>query len=289
MSAHWKIGNGFAIRYGGYRNIQWFKGKEYEQISQLSSLKFPPVSPIEMAVEISKTAALFLQWWEMRKQTLLQTASFEERRITWLADILATWYSEINQGTIRLDTVHYLDREISRLLEKIQDNDLIDVPSSLLLNIERSTDALVTINKTINELVIEQRNPNFILPDTDSPKPFYYQPYFDIEQSKQGFIDYICSANGIIEKNPLLAFSLLVANPSVASILWTAPKLLEILAKIKGKNRIQDFIALQNFSIELRSTNSILRLVQKLPSSLKCYSQEDIENGNSGQLILLEN
>ena len=300
MPVHWKYGDGFAIRYGGYRDIQWFKGKEFEHLSQSFSPQALPFSPVEMAIEMSKSVALFLQWWEMRKQVLLQAANFEERRITWLADILATWYSEIQQGIIRLDTINYLDREITRLLNKIQSNDLIDTPSSLLLQIERSTNLLVTINTTINGLITE-RSPNFILPNDSIPQPFHYQPYYNIEQSPQELNEYISSAIKIIDLYPESKFLLgmrlgAIAGSSsltsviIGSILWTAPKLLEVQANMKKKNsdREQDFIALKNFSIELRSANSLLRLAKGLPLSLKSYSPEEIENNNAGQVILIE-
>lgn len=303
MTAHWKFGDGFAIRYGGYRDIQWFKGEEFKQPSQTFIPQAFPYTPVNMAIEMSKSVALFLQWWEMRKQTLLQEANFEERRITWLADILATWYSEIKQGMICLDTIHYLDREISRLLNKIQINDLIDTPSSLLLQIERSANLLVTLNKTINSLILEQV-PNFILPGTNIPQPFYYKPYFEVGHSRQELAEYISSTNKFIEMNPM-SLSSMGLGPEITSlflmpndlsitifgtILWSASKLFEVVEKMKTKNedRLQDFIALQNFSIELRSANSLLRLAQKLPLSLKSYSPEDIENNNAGQLILLE-
>lgn len=308
MPAHWKSGHGFAVRYGGCGDIQWFKGEEFEQLSQTfssqasspqaSSLQVSPFSPVEMAIEMSKSVALYLQWWEMRKQTLLQSANFEERRITWLADMLATWYSEIEQGIIRLDTIHYLDREISRLLNKIQGNDLIDTPSSLLLQIERSANLLVTLNKTVNSLILEQ-GPNFILPDANIAQPFHYQPYFEVEHSPQQLTEYVSSANNVVEMNPISLFSMglgigimsrsltqnNLTSAIIGNILWTAPKLFEVQAKMKTKNgdRLQDFIALQNFSIELRSANSLLRLAQKLPLSLKSYSPEDIENNAAGQ------
>ena len=303
MPVHWKFGDGFAIRYGGYRDIQWFKGEEFEQLSQTFSPQASPFSPVEMAIEMSKSVALFLQWWEMRKQTLLQAANFEERRITWLADILATWYSEIQQGIIRLDTIHYLDREISRLLNKIQSNDLIDTPSSLLLQIERSAKLLVTINKTVDGLIAE-RSPNFTLSDDRIPQPFHYQPYFSVEQSPQELDEYISSANKVIDVNPESMFlsgvgmgviagslsSRSLTSVIIGSILWTAPKLLEVQTKMKTKSgdRLQDFDALQNFSIELRSANSLLRLAQNLPLSLKSYSPEEIENNKAGRLILIE-
>lgn len=303
MPAHWKFGHGFAVRYGGYRDIQWFKGEEFEQLSQTfssqaSSPQASPFSLVEMAIEMSKSVALYLQWWEMRKQTLLQVANFEERRITWLADMLATWYSEIEQGIIRLDTIHYLDREISRLLNKIQSNDLIDTPSSLLLQIERSANLLVILNETVNSLIMEQ-GPNFILPESNIPQPFHYQPYFKIEHNQQELTEYVSSANTVIQVNPQSMFSLglglgtitgslapsSLTSAIIGSILWTAPKLFEIQEKMKTKSgdRLQDFTALQNFSIELRSTNSLLRLAQKLPLSLKSYSPEDIENNAAGQ------
>lgn len=65
--------------------------------------------------------------------------------------------------------------------------------------------------------------------------------------------------------------------------------LLEARAKMKskGNDRLQDFIALEHLSIELRSTNCLLRLAQKFPPFVKIYSPDEIENNGPGRLMLM--
>lgn len=135
--------------------------------------------PIGMAIEAAKAAGLLLQWWEMRKQTLLQAAQFEERRIPWLTDMMLQWASEIQEGQVRLDTVTYFDREISRFLDAIRGNAQVDVPSTLLLQLERSARAMVRINSVLSSLLDEQEGrPNFVL--KGQRLPFAYQPFVEL-------------------------------------------------------------------------------------------------------------
>lgn len=290
MTAHWKFGEDFAIRYGGYRDIQWFKGTEYDRLAEsfptLSPNRSTIVNPVETIIDLSKSAGLFLQWWEMRQQTLLQSAAFEERRIGWIADILAQLSTELEQGTFRLDTIHYLDREISGFLTKMKKNQSIDAPSTLLLQIERSTNLFVKFNVTINNLLLEQSQ-NFTLPNKNIPQPFYYQPYFLLEQDEEQFSDYVDLVNDVLSKESLAMFSLGIAQTALskgnwktkalmAGLLWTVPKLLELRNKSKDDDRSQNLIVLQNFAIELRSTNALLRALQKLPPSLKVFNLEQI-------------
>src|SRR2546423_12336780 len=108
----------------------------------------------------------------MRKQSLLQTAAFEERLIPWLADILAQWSTEIAEhNTVRSDTIGFLDREVTRLFEKLEAHHLMDLPSSLLLQIDRNANILVGINQMLFGLTTEGQ-PNFTLPGEKGPTRF---------------------------------------------------------------------------------------------------------------------
>lgn len=77
---HYKFGEGFTIRYGGPEGIRWFNTPASGSANpQMPSVGLGAAEPIGMAIEAAKAAGLLLQWWEMRKQTLLQAAQFEER------------------------------------------------------------------------------------------------------------------------------------------------------------------------------------------------------------------
>ncbi|MGE0821246.1 MAG: hypothetical protein AB7G75_27490 [Candidatus Binatia bacterium] len=135
MGEHWKFGDGFAIRYGGYQDIQWFFGPEFQPTAR--SVLLPPLHPAMIVLNAAQTAGSFLIWWEVRKQSQISAAQFEERRIAWLGEMLAQLYTEMREeGTIRLDTIQYLERELSRLIEVLNENDKMDIPSSLLLQVD---------------------------------------------------------------------------------------------------------------------------------------------------------
>jgi hypothetical protein len=78
MGEHWKFGDGFAIRYGGYQNIQWFFGSEFQPGR---APPFPPFHPARIILNAAQVAGSFLVWWEVRKQSQISAAQFEERRI----------------------------------------------------------------------------------------------------------------------------------------------------------------------------------------------------------------
>ena len=48
---HWKVGDGFAIRYGGYRDIEWFHGDAFRRPE--GAVAIPP-SPAAYAIEAVK-------------------------------------------------------------------------------------------------------------------------------------------------------------------------------------------------------------------------------------------
>jgi hypothetical protein len=273
---HWKFGNGFAIRYGGPEGIRWFKDPSFsvpEREIPISGLGAS--NPIGMVIEAAKAAALLLQWWEMRKQTLLQTAQFHERRIPWLSDMLLQWGSEIQEGQVRLDTVTYFDREVSRFFDEICKNELVDVPSTLLLQLERTANALVRINSVLDSL-LKKDHPNFVI-SGDLP-PFKYKPFFSINKSEKDINDYLSACDkDIIATLDKLAKVLHPAAAAAAAIVmgpvmalgtlafWGFKKMQAAEAKSKEEKRTQEFYAMQALALELRSCRTLLTISSLLP------------------------
>jgi hypothetical protein len=277
---YWKFGDGFSIRYGGPEGIRWFKDSGFnvpEREIPISGLG--ATNPIGMVLEASKVAVLLLQWWEMRKQTLLQTAQFHERRIPWLSDMLLQWGSEIQEGQVRLDTVTYFDREVTRFFDQICKDDLVDVPSTLLLQLERTAHALVRINSVLNSL-LERSHPNFII--SGEPCPFKYRPFFSFNNKEKDINDYLsdCDKNIIstLEKmaeglHPFAAAAaaaaaVLIMGPimSIGSYaFWGFKKMKAAEAKAKEEKRTQEFYAMQALALELRSCRTLLTIASLLP------------------------
>ena len=196
---------GYTVRYGGPEGIQWIKAGDTASSSLGSMNPAMAANPVGLVIEAVKAVALVLQWWEMRKQTALQTAQFDERRIPWLADMLLQWSSEANEGQVRLDTSVYFDREVSRLLDRIVETKLMDVPSSLLLQVERCAHAMAAINRLLyGEL--KKQQPNFTLPGSGLPQLLDYQPFWELDgKDKQieGYLERIDKSLGILGKMSL--------------------------------------------------------------------------------------
>ena len=253
---------GYIVRYGGPEGIQWIKVGDTARPSLGSMNPAMAANPVGLVIEAAKAVALVLQWWEMRKQTLLQTAQFEERRIPWLADMLFQWSSEANEGQMRLDTSVYFDREVSRLLDRIVETKLMDVPSSLLLQVERSAHAMVAINRLLyGELQKEQ--PNFILPGSDLPQLLDYQPFWELDgedKQMEGYLERIDKALGAIGK---LALGIPLGFLGVA---WRFAVWNEARTAAKKKHRVEEFRSLTALAMELRSLRAQLSFSSLLPS-----------------------
>jgi len=314
MAPHWKFGNGFAIRYGGYKNIKWFFGQNSSPVSGNFSLSglaanlnmkndfnlglqynnILQVHPVQMALEVLNVAANFLQWWEMRKQSFLQGAQFEERRIPWLVDILNTFYSEIKDGELRRDTIFYFEREITKLFKKIEENELIDLPSSLLLQIDRTTRTFVQINSTLSKLIFEGQ-PNFVLPGQDYGN-FQYRPYSEFfsdgKFNGKLFETYLTQASGLAFAGLGVASNLLALHSPIAFVagkvaLWGYKEISEMIKK-KDQKRITDFEPLRNLSIELRSCNAIIAILEKLPLTIWEIPEDKLIEGETGKITFVQ-
>lgn len=250
----------FALRYGGSRDIQWFKGKDINQLRQLFAGGLPPVHPVSIAVEAAKIAAIYMQWWEMRKQHYLNAVQPEERRLTWVVDIMTQWFTELDQGTIKIDTISYFDRELSRLFSRIEENDLLDVPSSLLLQLNRTADFLVLMNRNIHMLILESGAQNQMPPAI--PQSVTYTPYYVIQKEPEKYLTHFnTSPSGGINEG-------------------------EYRKKLKSLERRAEFNALEALSIELKSAHALLSILAGYPPTVKYYSNEEIEHNLPGHRLL---
>jgi hypothetical protein len=200
----------------------------------------------------------------MRKQTMLQTAQFEERRLPWLADMLFQWSCEANEGQVRLDTSIYFDREVSRLLDKIVETKLMDMPSSLLLQTERSAHAMVAINRLLHG-ELRDAQPTFVLPDRDLPQLIEYQPFWEFdgkekEKQMEGYLDRIERNFGVLGKCALGA-----ALGWLGAAAWRFAVWKEARTAAEKKHRLEEFRSLTSIALELRSLRAQLAFVALLP------------------------
>lgn len=246
---------GYTVRFGGPEGIQWIKnGGDPASLNPLT-----PISggPIGLVIEATKAAALILQWWEMRQQTFLQAAQFEERRIPWLSDMLLQWSTEVNQGLVRLDTAIYFEREVSRLLDRIVETQLMDVPSSLLLQIERAARSMTSINKLLQE-ELKSSQTNFILPDRELPRLLEYRPFWEIERQKNGIEHYL---DRVDKTTSLLQGSMIgVVAPfaPLAVVAWKFAVWNKARLEAEKKHRVEEFHSLSAIALELRSLRAQL-------------------------------
>lgn len=218
-----------------------------------------PISagPLGLLIEATKAAALILQWWEIRQQTFLQAAQFEERRIPWLSDMLLQWSSEVKQGLVRLDTAIYFEREVSRLLERVIETQHMDVPSSLLLQIERAACSMVSVNRLLG-IKLEANLTNFIVPEREVPRPLKYRPFWEIEHEKDGVQQYLERADKL---SSLLHNSLVDVTSPFAPLLagaWKFANWNKARLEAEKKHRVEEFHSLSAIALELRSLRTQL-------------------------------
>ena len=94
----------------------------------------------------------------------LSEAQFEERRHQWLNDILEQWISEHRgQPGLSLDVTQSMIAEGDKLLDKLLEQERMDVPQALLLKVARIADFFDRFNETwtaIHARAIEQSGSN---------------------------------------------------------------------------------------------------------------------------------
>ncbi len=267
---HWKFGDGFAIRYGGNRDITWFFDAAFRQPGGVVGM--PPIHPAFLALEAVKSVGLVLQWWEMRKHGLIVAAEFEERRVSWVSEMLSTWAADIaNAGTIRRDSTCYLQRELERLMQALIKTPKMDIHSNLLLQVERTSLALVDVNELVYRELLRHYQDFGAAFQTFGNVPAY-QPFNKI----RGLVTRPEQPTGIFE-----------------ALKRIVPKLFRSEADpfeeyLKYAKRRSDYVPVENLMLELRSSVLLLSFAAMLPATIHSYSKENILADTSGVTRLLE-
>ena len=229
-------------------------------------MSIPPVHPAALALEAAKTIGLVLQWWEMRKQGQLLAAEFEERRLLWVADMVTTWGADIaNEGTLRLDSTRYLERELAKLMSALIRTPKMDVPSVLLLQVERTSLVLVDLNTLLYRELSHQISyvegpgrDGLMVPD--------YQPFNEIRslvpfEAKPGsFLDFLKKRfPGLFshEADPFAEY-------------------------LKHARRRSEFSPVENLMLELRGGIDLLESARAFPATLRTYSRKEVLAGEMG-------
>lgn len=267
---HWKFGDGFAIRYGGYRDITWFFNDTFRQPG--GAVGMPPMHPAVLALEAVKAVGLVLQWWEMRKHGLVVAAEFEERRLSWVSEMLSTWATDVAEGgTIRRDSTCYLERELGRLMQALIKTPKMDIPATLLLRLERTSLALVDINNLVQgELRRHQQDSGAaFLPGVEVPA---YQPFNKI----RGLVARGEQPTGFFEALKRIVPRLFRSEVDPFE------------EYLKHAKRRSDYVPVENLMLELRSAALLMSFAETLPATIRSYSKEDILADNSGVTKLLD-
>ena len=244
--------SGYTVRFGGPEGIQWIKNE-----APASSMSVP-TNPAGLIIEATKAAALIWQAWEMHQQTLLQVAQLEERRIPWLAEMLAQWSAEIGAGQARLDTATHFDREITRLLEKLVESKLMDVPSILLLQIERCAQGMSALNRLIADELSQQKRSDPKLPELIEYRPFW-EVYTD-ELSVENYLTKIDKSTSVVDES--LAGRV---RGAIRTAVWHFSAWRSARATAEKKHRLEEFRSLTGLAIELRSLKAQLSYTALLP------------------------
>jgi hypothetical protein len=276
MGVHWKFGDGFAIRYGGCQDIQWFFGPEFQQTARL--LPLPSLHPAMMVLNAAQAAGSFLIWWEVRKQTQISTAQFEERRIAWLGEMLAQLYTEMREeGTVRLDTIRYLERELSRVIEALNENDKMDLPSSLLLQIERTAKTLAVLNKFVRQELLQESSH---LPSADErlliPE---YQSYQEITSDYVSDEGVLSNALGALGRVPSA-----ISDSVGSAVRWGV----QTLSELHKKDRGDEYRSLQALVFELSNAQVFLSLVRAYPLAMLGQQIEELRAGRAPEFIFID-
>ncbi len=128
----------FAIRYGP-GGVKWFRGNQAEALRQHFS-DLPKSRPhiginhiAGIAGQIFQSVSQLGIWYEMRQMRMLQSAEFEERRITSLINCVNLLLDDMKVNN-ELDNkaAYYLSVEASGLFSECIKNDKIHIPGNVL-------------------------------------------------------------------------------------------------------------------------------------------------------------
>lgn len=251
MSAHWKFGNDFAIRYGGQGKIAWFAK---DDLNALRGQFAPPLHPAQLVIQSVEAAAMVGMWWETRKQTTLMAAQFEERRLLWCTDLLASLAGEITSGSqLSLDVARLLERELRRTMGILLKTSRMDVPYSFVLQCQRLARALVPINRIVYSELRRARSPesNVVLPE--------YIPH-DRLRALMPLVD---ARGGVIEAiRKALPFIFGGTDDPLSD--W-----------MRSAKKDPELVHIENLALELRSSEELLGALEAVPDTVREPSPEE--------------
>lgn len=157
------VKTGYRVIFEGRGKITWEKILNNGSGINPSSLN-QNLAIANTAIQAIEAIARLGQWHEMHRQNNLNIAQFEERRISWLVEMISHIQTEFQQGQINLDSFIYLKREVKSFFDKIKEIELMDVPSVVLLSIERLLNTIKDINIFLNEIYLKRSsNVNFVI------------------------------------------------------------------------------------------------------------------------------
>ena len=210
-----------------------------------------PSGPAGLIIEATKAAALIWQAWEMHQQTLMQHAQDEERRIPWLGEILFQWSAEIQGGQLRLDTATHFDREISRLLEKLVESKMMDLPSLLLLQVERCARGMSALNQLLADRLREEK-----LLNPELPELIDYRPFWEVDTDDLSIESYL----GQVDRTLVLVEKSFIGTVKSAfrSAVWHFSAWKAAKATATKKERLDEFASLTAVARTKESQSSTL-------------------------------
>ncbi|MBF0548399.1 MAG: hypothetical protein HQM08_28445 [Candidatus Riflebacteria bacterium] len=280
MPAHFKFEDDFVIKFGGTVDLQWFQKYDFERVIQAPEL-LPPLHPARIAIQAAITISNFLVWWDLRKVNILQAAQFEERRILWVIDMLQNYFAEIDRGEIKLDTIFYLERELAKYFLKSQETELLEIPSSLLLQFDRAAGFQGAVNSSLISVIESILPLDSLIPGVCEPLKLNYKPFnkMKLAENSWGEIEALWEKLGTIEKVSLILHP--IGSESLPP---------EILRKANmTRKRASDFSPISQFSFELLWTKYLVAILKSQAETILVYRKNEINFENKPEVILLEN
>ena len=175
-------------------------------------------------------------------------AEFEERRLLWCTDLLATLATEISSaGRLSLDVARLLERELRRTMAVLVKTSRMDLPYSFVLQCQRAARALVPLNRVMYSELIRARSAEttITLPE--------YVPY----DTLRALLPPAESRGGVIESlRKALPFIFGGADDPLND--W-----------MRSSKKDPQLVHVEDLALELRSAEELLRALESVPDTMR--------------------
>lgn len=243
MTAHWKVGTDFAIRYGGRSKLEWFSRTDLRELASKTGLR---VHPFQLLAQAAEGAGAIGTWWETRRQTQALLAQFEERRLLWCADLLSLLASEIAAGCLQADTTHMLERELRRTMAVLDGTKRMEIPYSFLLQCDRMAKSLSALNRLMGS---ELRRALPAAGTTTVPRYLPHDQFralLPAKEEKAGVLDTILKAIPALRSSD---------DPLAA---W-----------MRNTKKDPELACAENLALELRNAEALLEALRGVPETTR--------------------